>query len=380
MNSDRYVSFRCIEITQPIGTFYIGRVNHSALVDISYVDVLRIEKREVETYLGIERPLSPRRVEDLKRYANTVDATFPTSVILAVSSEDAAYDEHSGTMSIRNAPEVAKIIDGQHRIAGLRGYSGPTFELNVTVFIDMDMEDQAMVFATINLEQTKVSKSIVYSLYEYARTRSPQRTCHNIAKLLNSKDGSPFKDKIKILGTATRGKSGETLTQATFVERLLPLISDKPMLDRDLLKRGKKLTRPTTQEQADLPFRNMFVEERDAEIAKAVWNYFAAVEQRWSNAWIETRPGSILNRTAGFGALMRFLPVVYKRLGKVNQIVSKAEVFPFFEKIALNDDAFTTETYKPGTGGESALFRDLCRQSASYDAIADGMQGESDRS
>ena len=49
----------------------------------------------------------------------------------------------------------AKILDGQHRIAGLKEYRGDRFELNVTVFVDMDLEELAMLFATINLKQTK---------------------------------------------------------------------------------------------------------------------------------------------------------------------------------------------------------------------------------
>ena len=44
-------------------------------------------------------------------------------------------------MEVRRDHNVAKIIDGEHRIDGLAGYNGPTFQLNVILFIDMDMED-----------------------------------------------------------------------------------------------------------------------------------------------------------------------------------------------------------------------------------------------
>ena len=64
----------------------------------------------------------------------------------------------------------------------LKVFSGEEFKLNVTIFVDMALENQGMVFSVINLEQTKISKSIVYSLYEYAKPISPQNTCHNIAK------------------------------------------------------------------------------------------------------------------------------------------------------------------------------------------------------
>ena len=105
----------------------------------------------------------------------------------------------------------------------------------------MDIQDQAMVFATINLKQTKVNKSLAYDLYEFTTSRSPQKTCHDIARFLNYKEDSPFRKKIKMLGVATG--ASETLTQATFVDRLLRLISRDPMGDRDRIKRHKSLER-----------------------------------------------------------------------------------------------------------------------------------------
>src|SRR5438445_5492135 len=190
-------------------------------------------------------------------------------------------------MSIRDDASVAKIIDGQHRIEGLLGYSQPEkFQLNVTLFIDMDMEDQAIVFSTINLKQTPVGKSLAIDLFDYAKTRSPQKTSHNIARFLNSREQSPFYQKIMILGTAT-GKPTETLTQAGFIDPLLKYISWDPMSDRDQLKRGRKLPFATPAEVRvrKVIFRNMFIEERDAEITKIMWNNFKAVENRWPKAW-----------------------------------------------------------------------------------------------
>ncbi len=213
MSADEWICFRCIELEQPIGTFYIGAVKSHDLVRISYADVRRIRERDIEVLSGIQRPLSQKRVEELQKYVKNVDASFPTGIILAVDSTNAKYEAESQTMFLRNADNVAQIIDGQHRIAGLIGYRGDNFMLNVILFIDMDKEDQAILFATINLKQTVVSKSLAYDLFEFAETRSPQKTCHNIAKLLNSRPGSPFEKRIMILGTAT-GAPNETITQA----------------------------------------------------------------------------------------------------------------------------------------------------------------------
>src|SRR5262249_54165536 len=141
MNDGR-IEIRCLELVQPIGTFYIGVMDASDVVRISVADIRRID-RELDDYLGIQRKLSPKRVEELQQYVRQVDATFPTSIILSISSKNASYNRKSSVMSISDHPEVANIIDGQHRIKGLEGYEDGEFQLNVTIFIDMELEDQA---------------------------------------------------------------------------------------------------------------------------------------------------------------------------------------------------------------------------------------------
>lgn len=365
MSVEGYISFGCTKLTQPIGVCYVGVIDARDLLRIASADVRRIGDRDVGKYLGIERPLSPTRVKELKRYVRTIDATFPTSIILAVSSADATYYEKTNTMEIKDDKEVAHIIDGQHRIAGLDGYAGKEFQLNVVLFIDMELEDQAMVFATINLKQTKVSKSLVYDLYEFAKSRSPQKTCHNIARLLNKTENSPFKHKIKILGVAT-GKEKETLTQARFVENLMELITDDPMGDQDSIKRGKKPEKAKGIDLDRLVFRNLFLEEKDAIIARTVWNYFKAVEGKWPRAWSEAKQGNILNRSNGFSALMRFLPLVYSKICKPDEVPSIERFGSVFKMIDLKEDEFNPDNYKPGTSGEKGLFEDLKKKSAMF--------------
>lgn len=367
IRADGWIRVNCLEIRQPIGIFYIGVLNARDLVRLSYSDVRRIEleAREVETYLGIERPLNRKRVTEIKDYVQTLDASFPSSIILAVSSQDTQYspgtEPGTGILWLNDRQDVAKVLDGQHRIAGLEDYQGDDFQLIVALFVDMDIENQAMVFATINLEQTKVNKSLAYDLYEYTRQRSPQKSAHDIVRLLDQKEGSPFKGKIKILGTA--GDPGETLSQAQFVDAMLPMISAAPAQDRDMLKRGNKPLRATPAEEQTLIFRNMFFDSRDADIARVLWNYFRAVEERWDKFWREVHQGNVLNRTTGFRALMQFLPHVYLSLGKPGDVPSKERFAEVFSRIRLEGTDITPENYPPGTSGQTLLRRHLLSQS-----------------
>jgi hypothetical protein len=79
---------------------------------------------------------------------------------------------------------------------------------------------------------------------------------------------------------ATEGRDGETLTQATFVEALMPYVSKNPRHDRDVLLRGDSLRPADGHELQMTPFRNMFVAARDIEIAEIVFNYFDAIKRR----------------------------------------------------------------------------------------------------
>jgi DGQHR domain-containing protein len=128
---------RAIKVRQPIGDFFIASIPYKTLVEISYFDVRRmLGEREFEEYLGIQRALSKSRVAELAQYVQTVDACFPTAVILAVEERCAEFKQDSGTLVIRNDPEpdegqpqifkrgIAKVLDGQHRIAGLEHYKG----------------------------------------------------------------------------------------------------------------------------------------------------------------------------------------------------------------------------------------------------------------
>ena len=232
------VRMACVTVQQPIGEFYVGVMGARDLVDISHADVRRLEDREFERYLGFQRELSDRRVKELRRYVREIDASFPTSILLAVQSSDALAS--NGELHLRRDDEIATIIDGQHRIAGLQEVveEDRPFESIVTIFVDMHIEDQARVFATINLTQTKVNKSLALDLYEFARTRSPQKTAHDIAKLLNADSDSPLYHRIKMLGVATPDRE-ETISQALLVEGLLRWMSRDPAADRNAIQRGR---------------------------------------------------------------------------------------------------------------------------------------------
>lgn len=366
----------CIPVSQPLGTFFVVSIPSDLLVQITSADVRRmVGERPFETYLGIQRPLNQKRVAEIGRYVNTKDACFPTAVILSIEGKCAEFNPAKNTLTLRNyIPEkettedraiykiqIGRVLDGQHRIDGLKNFKGPQFEVNASIFVDADLEDQAYLFSTVNLTQTKVNKSLVYDLFDLAKTRSPQKTCHNIAVALDQSDTSPFWKRIKRLGHATPGRSGETLTQATIVEGLLRYISRDVITDRDLYLKGKLPARIFGKEDRELIFRNMFIDEKDLVILDVVWNYFGAIERRWPTAWGADGAGMILNKTNGYRALIRLLRPVYLFLVSPGKAPSIEEFQNIFNRSAINDDVFTVDNFPPGTSGEALLFQTLLK-------------------
>lgn len=370
------VRVRALKVSQPLGTFYIGVMAARDLCTVAEFDVRRMiqEERDVERYLGIQRPMNEKRVEQLARYVKTLDASFPTSVVLAVPAVCATELADGSGLELHNAVgsnevtdgddtsvvllrNIARVLDGQHRIKGLmEGLPRDAeFDMPVTIFVDMDLAEQAQVFATVNLEQTKVNKSLAYDLFALAQSRSPVKTCHNVALALDQSKESPFYRRIKRLGVATEGRFSETLSQHQFIEALMPYISLDHKADRDTLLRGNVLEKVNAEESKRLIFRNMFVSDKDLDITENVFNCFTAVKRRWPKAWDEFGRGYMLAKTNGFRALMRFLRPAYLYVGKPGDVVKSDRFFSVLERVPLSDAEFTIDNFKPGTSGESEL-------------------------
>ncbi|WP_308922978.1 DGQHR domain-containing protein [Janthinobacterium sp. J1-1] len=379
------ISIDALKVSQPIGDFFIAVIPHNELTEICYTDVREFGKEgSLDAYMGIQREIKPDRIEEIKSYVRSPDATFPTSVILAIPNECAEWDPNNKKLIIKEYIDdldeenniyrrtIAKILDGQHRVTGLSegdNFQLPLeddgaplkFDINVSIFIGADIAEQANIFATVNLAQTKVNRSLVYDLAELSKSRSPFKTAHNVAVVLDQATRSPFFQNIKRLGVATQGRIGETLTQATIVDSIIPLYSKNPALDVHVLKKGKKLRQPTLQELQQQIFRGLFVNEEDEIITKIIWSYFASIKERWPIAWDNKERGNIIKRTNGIKAFMRFLPTAYIFLAKekIGRHVEKNEFLTIFKNINILDDDFNINNFPPGSSGESKLYKKL---------------------
>ena len=343
-----------LEYEQPIGTFYMTVIEADTLLRIVEV------RRRGDTYNGyslwndkprsmedgVQRKESTDRVNKISKYCEDPDATFPTPIIISVyNGVDVEDRDHKFIFNIGEEERIGDVIDGQHRLMGIAksGYSS-RFKLPVALMFNMNVEEKAYVFSTINSTQTKVSMSLIYDLFDLSTKRSPQKTAHEIARSLNKIDYSPFHNRLKMLGKKEPDQYFATLSQGTFVNKLLTLISRDPDEDASRIKRGMALAR------YNLPFRQYFIEERDDVILKILINCFTALKEVFDEEWKEPTK-NVLWKTTGYGAVIKAFPYLYER-GVERKELSQDYFTQCFKKLkkymeGMNKD-FSNKFYSGG--------------------------------
>ncbi len=297
------MKIKVVPFQQPMGLFLVGVMNASDILKISIIDRRKYDSLTLDPSEGFQRDPSPKRISEISYYAGTVDATFPTPILLSLEGNTFKFEENEIEI-LKDG--CAEIIDGQHRMLGLeRSLARDQFELPVVFILDATAEQKALIFATINGKQTKVPASLVYDLFGVTTRRSPQKTAHEIVRALNKDPNSPWHRRLKMLGKKLVSGSNESLSQGTFVKFLLPKISDKPVEDMDLAKRGAELP-PRTK----CIFNEYFRKNQDELILKILINVFSAARRTWPEDWDDpTR--SILSKTTGFTGIMKALPSMF---------------------------------------------------------------------
>ena len=257
---------------------------------------------------GVQRQQSEERVNKISKYCEDPDATFPTPIIVSIYSNVALVDNGNFfTFNIDEEERIGDVIDGQHRLMGIAksGYS-ERFKLPVALMFNLNVEEKAYIFSTINSTQTKVSMSLIYDLFELSTKRSPQKTAHEIARTLNKMQDSPFYNRLKMLGKKEPNQYFATLSQGTFVKQLLTLISKDPDEDSSKIKRGYPLS------NQNLPFRRYFIEGKDDVILRIIVNCFNALKAEFPKEWSDPA-GNVLWKTTGYGAVIKAFPYMYER-------------------------------------------------------------------
>ena len=133
------------------------------------------------------------------------------------------------------------------------------------------------------------------------------------------------------------------------------------MLDRDIYKRGQKISLSGNEAQKGLIFRRFFVEDKDWAILKILKSYFQAVSEAFPDLWAQK--DNPLSKTIGYGALMSLLVDAYN-VGATKGDLSIDFFRDLMQRIKEASDKdteapLTFESFPAAGSGESRLYRKL---------------------
>lgn len=277
--SDQLNSFPAFEIKQPGGKFYVTKLPAEFLAKVSYA-AIRNQSEEVG---AVQRVLSSRRIAGIKQFAQSV-GVFPSTIVLNWP-KSAEVKFSKGQLSLPNGEHLAQIIDGQHRVAGLRAAIQDEanlgkMEIPVSIYIGLETKKCADIFISINTEQKPVPKSLVFDLYGIASEPVVDPAAlrsRDIAEALNEVHESPYYGEIKMPGMPTR-KGGIALSTA--VTGIKSLVEEKGV------------------------FEQIGIEELELQ-RTVIFNLFGALKEKYSSLWHDKENPFMY--AAGFLGALEFL-------------------------------------------------------------------------
>jgi DGQHR domain-containing protein len=308
------LSFDCLTVTQGATKLAIFSAPAKQLWSIT-----TINKREPDKDIGYQRVLSSGRVDAIARYV-TKGNSIPTSIL--VTFDDGKISADGRTLTVPNTAEAGWVIDGQHRLGGIRK-AGVDLELSVVAFVGLPIKQQIEQFVRINREAKSVPASLYIDLLKYLPDKSDadlaKERAADIATNLRKDDDSPFEGTIAMLGSP---KSGE-ISLVNFARKIAPLVQ----------KHKGKLQIYSLNAQTGI-----------------IKNYYKALAHVFPDTYKPKEGASVFFKTLGFGALMTALPTVFDLCMKEHQGFRVEDLVKTLKKI---DDFDFEDWDELGTGSEA---------------------------
>lgn len=359
---DQEIRLPAVKVEQPVGTFYAVAINSELLQDVSFSSRAEYKRKDLVDGIfslvnGNQRELDEDRSKEIAKYIDSTEATFPNSIILGANVDKSGnfitdskkrwrIEEDNGLyfLVIPSKEKIATLIDGQHRLSGFNFSERKNMQLLCSVFIDLPAPYQAYIFATININQKKVNKSLAYELYgfkleEESREKwSPEKLAVFITRKLN-KESEPLKNKIR-LGAAVEGGNDGVISLSTIVDGILKLITSNPKRDRDDLlnfknKKGRLFLDKGT---SNTPLRSKYIENEDRYIEGIIFDFFECLD---AELWRLQTDGSYLLKTIGFAACFDFFKAYLVRNEGHFDRYEFSEILKSFNGINYNHIFFT---------------------------------------
>lgn len=178
---------------------------YTFLLDVSnflkFAYVFRIETSNI--LASYQRLLKRSKIRKIQEYLQQGDGYFPNNVIVTTNEDVRLTNENTsklvlhGTLKLPNKPAYLEVIDGQHRLYGYTKISDKDkHHIVVTVIKNLNDEEKAKLFITINKNQTPVPAYLLWDLYSDVEKDSTRGKISRFVKAINNEQ--PFKNLIRL--------------------------------------------------------------------------------------------------------------------------------------------------------------------------------------
>jgi len=222
MDKDKVI-VKAIQFEQGDITFWLCALKYQYLAQITYV----ARRGESQEEGAIQRMLNKKRIDNIRDYILS-GGMFPNNIVLNWVSDDTfSFDRNNLHFTLGN--RVAQIIDGQHRVEGIKEALKEKPEISSleipTVFTQkLDTSKCAEIFLSINTEQQPVPKSLVYDLFrelQVSKRDFSTARATDIAIALNGEEHSPYQGYIKFPNTKRMRGGIQLSTVVTSLKKLV---------------------------------------------------------------------------------------------------------------------------------------------------------------
>lgn len=371
MDRHDFIKVFAIKVSQPLGDFFITKIKAEDLLAVSFSEELQYID-ENGKLKGSQRKTDAKRLEEIAKYIDSVEMSFPNSVILAAN-----YTEEGEVLSediedrwilkqvgkeifeiwIPLKLKLAAIIDGQHRINAFR-FSKVTdrlgTEIPCSIFFDLPNSYQAFLFATVNGNQRKVDRSLALEQFgfnvedEPRKSWTPEKLAVYYSRKLNIKD-TPFHHHIRVAPrddnylVSSASKPDWFVSTSTIVDGINQLITknakrDRVEMQQELLfkSRSRKLIENIKD---DSPLRLLYLkgeESSDEQIYQVVVDFFTQIK---NYIWDHNPLESYIVKTIGVQASFDFLKQILIRFNQLTNNDFTSFIIPF-QRVNFSDPFF----------------------------------------
>jgi len=358
------MQLHAFEVVQNRKKFYVTYLSARQLMDEARI---RPDIYSSSNTTGYQRELSSHRANSFAKFISNQNNFSPGVVLLSVR-DPVRFTKTQGGFGVLDIPDTAVmwVVDGQHRIAGVRRAMSKGQEMNISmpaiVVSPMELEEadpsyfEAKEFVVINRTQKRVRADV--SDRFIARLTPEQRRelevlgaeeelarkqkAVLIADNLNSRTSSVWHNRIRIPGSSVRGG---VVSQVSFTSSIMDVVRDA-----------------------------IFEEMSDDEIADILDEYW--------RAWQETCPlafddpeSYLIQKTTGVYTLHLFLREVARVLKNRNIPLTKDNFYSLLSKMTegVDDDFWSRggEVGKLGSGKK--VYDNLSRRL--YRSLLEGLEG-----